>query len=54
MEQLLSMSLEELTAWLKERGYPAFRGRQLYEWLQRGASFDEMTNLPKDFRARLA
>ena len=29
MEQLLSMSLEELTAWLKERGYPAFRGRQL-------------------------
>ena len=48
------MSLEELTAWLKERGYPAFRGRQLYEWLQRGASFDEMTNLPKDFRARLA
>ena len=54
MEQLLSMALEELTAWLKERGYPAFRGRQLYEWLQRGASFDEMTNLPKDFRARLA
>ena len=54
MEQLLSMSLEELTAWLKERGYPAFRGRQLYEWLQRGASFDEMTNLPKDFRVRLA
>ena len=54
MEQLLSMSLEELTAWLKERGYPAFRGRQLYEWLQRGASIDEMTNLPKDFRARLA
>lgn len=54
MEQLLSMSLEELTAWLKERGYPAFRGRQLYEWLQRGASFNEMTNLPKDFRARLA
>ena len=54
MEQLLSMSLEELTAWLKAQGHPAFRGRQLYEWLQRGASFDEMTNLPKDFRARLA
>ena len=54
MEQLLSMSLEELTAWLKAQGYPAFRGKQLYEWLQRGASFDEMTNLPRDFRARLA
>ena len=54
MEQLLSMSLEELTAWLKEKGYPAFRARQLYEWLQRGAAFDEMTNLPKDFRVRLS
>ena len=54
MEQLLSMSLEELTAWQKAQGHPAFRGKQLYEWLQRGASFDEMTNLPKDFRARLA
>ena len=54
MEQLLSMNLSELTDWLKAQGCPAFRGKQLYEWLLRGASFDEMTNLPKDFRARLA
>ena len=54
MEQLLSMNLEELTAWVKAQGFPAFRGRQLYEWLMRGASFDEMSNLPKDFRGKLA
>ena len=48
------MSLDELTAWLKAQGYPAFRGKQLYEWLTRGAPFDEMTNLPKGFRARLS
>jgi len=54
MEQLLSMNQDELTEWLKARGYPAFRGRQLHEWLTKGASFEEMTNLPKDFRGRLS
>jgi 23S rRNA (adenine2503-C2)-methyltransferase len=34
---------------------PAFRARQVAEWVHRGAgSFDEMTNLPKDVRASLA
>ena len=54
MEQLLSMNLGELTDWLKAQGFQAFRGKQLYEWLMKGASFDEMTNLPKDFRAKMA
>lgn len=37
-------------------GQPGFRAKQIYEWLwQKGAkSFDEMTNLPLDFRTRLA
>lgn len=54
MEQLLSMTLEELTDWLKAARQPAFRAKQLYAWLQRGASFSEMTNLPKDFREKLS
>ncbi|MBQ4501669.1 MAG: 23S rRNA (adenine(2503)-C(2))-methyltransferase RlmN, partial [Spirochaetales bacterium] len=32
-----------------------FQGRQVYQWLVRGAcGFDEMTNLPKALRQRLA
>ncbi len=54
MEQLLSMNLPELTDWLKALRYPAFRGKQLYEWLLKGVPFEGMTNLPKDFRAKLA
>jgi 23S rRNA (adenine2503-C2)-methyltransferase len=37
-------------------GEPAFRARQLWDWLylQRAASFDAMTNLAKSLRDRLA
>ena len=48
------MSLPELTASFRERGLPSFRAKQVYEWLTKGASFEEMSNLPKDLRARLA
>ncbi len=50
-----SMTLPELTAMLKELGQPAFRGKQIYTWLHKGArSYDEMTNLPKSLRDLLA
>ena len=49
-----SMTLEELTAWLKERGEPAFRAKQVFRWLYRGAtSFSEMSDLSKSLRQRL-
>jgi 23S rRNA (adenine2503-C2)-methyltransferase len=39
---------------LDERGEPAFRARQVWEWAARGASgYDEMTNLPRPLRAAL-
>jgi 23S rRNA (adenine2503-C2)-methyltransferase len=39
---------------LAERGEPAFRARQVWEWAARGAaSYDEMTTLPKALRATL-
>jgi len=49
------MTLEELTAWFQEQGEPAFRARQVFQWMYRGAaSFEAMTNLPKALRQKLA
>ena len=49
-----SMTIEELTAALKEMGEPSFRGKQVFAWLHHGArSFGEMTNIAKPLRERL-
>ena len=49
-----SMTTEELTAWCKDQGQPAFRGKQLFQWLSRGvASTEEMTDVPKALRAKI-
>ncbi len=54
-ENIKSMTLDGVTATLKELGQPAFRGKQVYTWLHKGArSYEEMTNLPKTLRDRLA
>jgi 23S rRNA (adenine2503-C2)-methyltransferase len=52
---LYGLSPEELVAFLKPGGFPAFRAKQLLDWLyrKRVASFGEMTNLPKDLIAWL-
>ncbi len=55
MTDLKSMSLTEITAALKEMGEPAFRGKQVFTWLHKGVtSFEEMTNLSKPLREKLA
>lgn len=47
--------MEELTEELKSHGYPAFRAKQIREWLDRGVTdFDQMTNLPKDLRQKMS
>ena len=48
--ELTGMTEAELTAWGKERGLPAFRGRQIFQWIHRGADFPEMTDLPAALR----
>ncbi len=54
MIDIKSMTPEELAAWLKELGEPAFRAGQVFQWLYRGVtSFEEMTNLPKALRQKL-
>lgn len=49
-------TLESLGARLLEVGEPAFRAKQVLEWLykKRARSFSEMTNLPKKLQAWLA
>ena len=53
-KELLGLFPEELTAELAEYRLPAFRVKQLFTWLHRGAAFDQMTNLPKSLREQLA
>ena len=52
---LVSMTLEEMTALVASLGERPFRAKQLYRWVhQRAAgSFAEMTDLSKDLRAKL-
>jgi 23S rRNA (adenine2503-C2)-methyltransferase len=49
------VDLERLERVLDERGEPAYRARQVWEWAARGAlGYDAMTNLPARLRAALA
>ncbi len=55
MINLLDCSCDELKKLAKDFGQPEFRGKQIYEWIYRGAeSFEDMSNLPKSLRERLA
>lgn len=55
MKDIKSMTLAELTEEFTALGEPKFRAGQVYTWLHRGArSFDEMTNLSKPLREKLA
>jgi len=51
-----NFSLESLEDFLQGLGKEKYRAKQIFKWLyQRGAaSFDDMTNLSKDFRRELA
>lgn len=50
------LNFEEMQSFMLDMGQKAFRGRQLYQWIHGhlACSFEEMTNLPKDFRQELA
>jgi len=52
---LLGASLSELTEWVQQQGQPAYRGRQLHEWIyQKGARcFGEISVFPKQWREAL-
>jgi len=53
---LAELDLPDLEILLEQRGYERFHARQLYRWIyKRGVTdFEKMTDLSKEFRARLA
>ncbi len=52
---LTNWGYEQLVSWVTAQGRPAFRARQLFEWIYQSLVFDfaEMTNLPLSFRQEL-
>lgn len=53
---LLGQSLSDLTLWVQQHGQPAYRGKQLHQWLyQQGArSLSDISVFPKQWRAEMA
>jgi 23S rRNA (adenine2503-C2)-methyltransferase len=56
MINLYDKTQDDFVDLMKQWGQPKFRAKQLWNWLyeHRVSSFDDMTNLPKDLRERLA
>lgn len=53
-KDIMSMTLPELREFVTSMGESAFRAKQLMKWMHSGTPIEEMTNLSKDFRRRLA
>jgi 23S rRNA (adenine2503-C2)-methyltransferase len=53
---LTGLTLENLAAWLKDAGAPAFRANQILEWVwqKKVSSISQMSNLPAALREKLA
>ena len=53
--ELSSMYMDELTEYVKEKGWPAFRAKQIFEWLHKKhvTAAADMTNLSKQMREEL-
>ena len=54
MTELMGLYLPELKQEMLALGEKAFRAEQVFKWLHKGATFDEMTDLSPAFRKRLA
>ena len=55
MHNIKDYRLADLTEWLASRGEPAFRGRQIFQWLyqRRVADFENMSNIARGLRTDL-
>ncbi len=56
MKEICSQTLEELKIWMEQNGEKPFRAAQIFDWMyvKDAGSFEEMTNLSKEARAKLA
>lgn len=55
VQDIRNLSYQELTAFLKETGEPAFRARQVFDWIYKKgvADFGAMSNLSSALREKL-
>ena len=55
-QAVLSASVKAWNGWMLDRGYPAYRTRQVLDWIirRRAESFDTMSDIPKLLRHQLA
>ena len=56
MTDLRSLSFRELTSLMEQLNEKKFRTTQVYEWIHKklASSYDEMTNIPKSLKEKLA
>ena len=52
--ELCALTQDELKQFVSSLGESSFRASQLSEWIKKGAVIDEMTNLSRPFREKLA
>jgi 23S rRNA (adenine2503-C2)-methyltransferase len=52
---VLSVSLDDLRTWMREQGVPAYRARQVLDWVvrRRAESFQGMSDVPRALREQL-
>ena len=53
MTDILSLTLAECKELAVSLGEKAFRGEQMYRWMQKGAPIEEWNNVPASFRAKI-
>lgn len=55
-QDIRAVTIEELTDEIVKMGFPSFRAKQIYAWVQEKcvSSFDEMTNIPLNLRTALS
>ncbi|MBT8330945.1 MAG: 23S rRNA (adenine(2503)-C(2))-methyltransferase RlmN, partial [Deltaproteobacteria bacterium] len=55
-QNILELDRDELISWLDDQGVESYRADQILKWLytRQPDSFEQMTNLSKDMRARLS
>lgn len=54
MIELKSLNLTELEEFVTSNGFPKFRAKQIFEWMNKGVRrYEDMTNLPKNLIAFL-
>lgn len=54
-QDLKSLSRKELKKWFQEKGYPAYRAEQIFNWIYRNGveDFTAMKNIPAELRREL-